>query len=124
MWCGHTAVHWSPFPLFREDWRPRSVSAEWRGSETRCRAGMEGAPVVEGAPGAAAAAGKADHTDMATVMGTATATDHQEDPGPRECISSLWRREPAQWPSITLSRYARTASLSIARCLFSARITS
>ena len=75
---------------------------------------------MEGAQEAAVVAGKVDPMDTVTVM----ATVHPEDPGARECTSSLWRREHGQWPSITQSPCARTASLSTVRCSFSARITS
>ena len=126
MLCGCTAEHWSPSPLLlREDWL--SVSREWRGSEMRCRPGTAGGP-AEGARAAAVVAGKEDPMDTVTATGmdTATGTDtvHLEGPGPRECTSSLWRREPGLWPSITPSPCARTASLSTARCSFSVRITS
>lgn len=81
---------------------------------------------MEGAREAEVVAGKEDpmDTDMATGMDTGMATAHLEGPGPRECTSSLWRREPGQWPCITPFPYARTASLSTVRCSFSARITS
>ena len=83
---------------------------------------------AEGARAVAAVAGKEDPTDtvmvMAMGMATAMATVHPEGPGPRECTSSLWRREPGLWPSIIPFPCARTVSLSTARCSFSVRITS
>lgn len=125
MLCGCTAEHWSPSPLLREDWL--SVSREWRGSEMRYRPGMAGGPAEE-ARAAAVGVGKEDPTDTATGMDTGmdTVMDtvHPEGQGPRECTSSLWRREPGLWPSITPFPCARTASLSTARCSFSVRITS
>lgn len=90
---------------------------------------MAGGP-AEGARAAAVVAGKEDPTDTVTdtvtAMGTDTVMDtvHPEGPEPRECTSSLWRREPGLWPSITPSPCARTVSLSTARCSFSVRITS
>lgn len=84
--------------------------------------------LAEEAREAGVVAGKEDpmDTDTDTVMGMVTgmATAHLEGPGPRECTSSLWRREPGQWHCITPSPYARTASLSTVRCSFSARTTS
>ncbi len=127
MLCGCTAEHWSPSPLLREDWL--SVSTEWRGSEMRYRPGMAGGP-VEGARAAAVVAGKEDPTDTdmdtvtATGMATGMAMVHPEGQGPRECTSSLWRREPGLWPSIIPFPCARTVSPSTARCSSSARITS
>lgn len=79
---------------------------------------------------AAVVADKEDPTDtvmdMATGMATdtGTATVHLEGPGPRECTSSPWRKEPGLWPSITPYPCARTVSRSTARCSFSARTTS
>ena len=79
---------------------------------------------AEGARVAAVVAGKEDLTDTFMDTDTAMATVHPEGPGSRECTSSLWRREPGLWPSITPSPCARTVSLSTARCSFSVRITS
>lgn len=125
MLCGCTAEHWSPFPLLPED--RLSVSTEWRGSETRYRPGTEEGPAAV-ARVDAVVAGKEEHMDTATVTDTATATamatGHPEGPGPRECTSSLWRREPGLWPSITPFPSARTASQSTARCSYSARTIS
>lgn len=118
---------WSPSPLLFEDWL--SVSTEWRGSEMRYQPGMAGGP-AEGARAAAVVAGKEEPMDMGTDMGTATdmATFmdmvHHQDLEPKECTSSLWRREHGLWPSITPFPCARTVSLSTARYSFSVRITS
>lgn len=83
---------------------------------------------AEGARAAVEEADKEDPTDTDTVtdtgMAMATATVHPGGPEPRECTSSQWRREPGLWPSITPFPYARTVSLSTARCSFSVRITS
>lgn len=115
MLCGCTAEHWSPSPLLREDWL--SVSREWRGSKMRYSPGTAVGP-ARGVRAAEAGAGKVDPTV------TGTDTVHPEGRAPRECTSSLWRREPGPWPSTTPSPCARTVSPSTARCSFSARTIS
>lgn len=85
---------------------------------------------AEGAQVDAVVAGKEEPMDMVTVMATGTAmvtamaTVHRQGLGPRECTSSLWRREPGLWPSITPSPCARTVSQSTVRCLFSVKTIS
>ncbi|TNN83488.1 Voltage-dependent P/Q-type calcium channel subunit alpha-1A [Liparis tanakae] len=86
----------------------------------RYRPGMAVDP-AEGARAAEVGADKEDPTDTVTDTGTDTAMDmaHPEGPVPRECTSSLWRREPGPWPCITPFPCARTVSPSTARCSFS-----